>query len=436
MSATQLQNVALERLKPHPRNSRTHPQKQIRQIADSIAAFGFTSPIVTDENYVILAGHGRHKAAAQLGLQQVPVLVLRGLPEAKKRALLLADNRLAEKAGWERSTLAIELSSLAPALSEIGLDIEITGFETGTIDILLGELCDTEADPAPEPPALPQQPVSKGGDLWQLGAHRLLCGDARDRSQYKRLLGRERAVMMFADPPYNVPTRAVQGRGKVKHANFIMAAGEMSKQEFTDFLQNVFSLAAEYTIDGSIHYVCMDWRHLEEISAAGSASYAELKNLVVWNKTNAGQGSFYRSQHELIFVFKSGSAEHLNNFELGQHGRTRSNVWTYAGANSFRLGRMDHLSVHPTVKPVTLIADAMKDCSRRGDIVFDPFIGSGTTIVAAEKVGRRAYGLELDRAYVDVAISRWQAFTKRDAVLSSSGETFETVAAARREGAP
>ena len=244
-------------------------------------------------------------------------------------------------------------------------------------------------------------------------------------------MGSDRAAMVFADPPYNVSVRSVQGRGNIKHDDFVMASGEMSKAQFTSFLTNTLTLAARHSADGSIHYVCMDWRHLDEILDAGKKVYSELKNLVVWTKTNAGQGSFYRSQHELIFVFKNGEGPHTNNFELGQHGRNRSNVWTYAGVNSFRAGRLDELSLHPTVKPIALVADAMRDCSRRGDIVLDPFMGSGTTILAAERVGRRAYGLELDPLYVDAAVRRWQNFTKRDAILKGSRQTFDDVAAAR-----
>ena len=244
-------------------------------------------------------------------------------------------------------------------------------------------------------------------------------------------MGRDQAAMVFADPPYNVSIKSIQGRSKIKHGDFAMACGEMSKAQFTAFLTETLGHAAEYSADGSIHFICMDWRHMEEMLGAGNAVYTQLKNLVVWNKTNAGQGSFYRSQHELIFAYKNGEGAHTNNFELGQHGRNRTNVWTYPGVNTFRAGRMDELTLHPTVKPVALVADAMRDCSRRGDIVLDPFIGSGTTILAAERVGRRAYGLELDPLYVDAALRRWQRFTKADAVLKGSRKTFDEIAEAR-----
>jgi DNA modification methylase len=244
-------------------------------------------------------------------------------------------------------------------------------------------------------------------------------------------MGRELAAMNFSDPPYNVRIGATVGRGKIKHREFAAASGEMSPSQFTAFLTKWMRIAAQFSVDGSIHYVCIDWRHLSEILAAGTEVYSELKNVVVWAKTNAGQGSLYRSQHEFIFVFKNGDAPHQNNIELGRHGRNRSNVWTYAGVNTFRTGRLEELSVHPTVKPVALVADAIRDCSRRGDIILDPFMGSGTTILAAERVGRRAYGLEIDPLYVDVAVKRWQDFTKRDAILKATGKTFDEVAVDR-----
>ena len=431
MHLNEIQNVPISRLRANPRNARTHSKKQIRQIADSIEKFGFITPIIVDENKVILAGHGRWLAAKLLRLHRIPILVVAGLSEAQRRAYALADNKLAERAGWDIAALAIELDEIAPLLSKAGLDIQLTGFEPAEIDALMGDLIDPEQDPADEQPDIGAVPTSRKGDLWLLSRHRLLCGDAREASNVRKLMGGDRAAMVITDPPYNVAISSIQGRGQIKHRDFVAASGELSSSQFIRFLVEALSLAAKHSVSGSIHYVFMDWRHLREILTAGEEVYGELKNLVVWAKTNAGQGSFYRSQHELIFVFKSGDAAHVNNFELGQHGRTRSNVWNYAGVNTFRAGRLDDLSVHPTVKPAALIADAMRDCSRRGDIVLDPFMGSGTTILAAERVGRRGYGLELDPLYVDAAIRRWQAFTKRDAILIGTNTTFDEVAAAR-----
>jgi DNA modification methylase len=427
----QVRLVPLRNLKPSTRNARTHSKKQVNQIANSMVAFGWTYPILIDEHGNIIAGVGRYLAAQQLGLKKVPVTVMSGLNDAEKRALALADNKIAANSGWNRAVLAAELGELATLLPECNLELEITGFEPAEFDTLVADFGNSERDPADETPTIARVPVSRKNDVWVFGDHRLVCGDATNDDDLSTLMGRDRAAMVFADPPYNMQVSSIVGRGKIKHREFVSASGEMSRDEFTRFLASTFSLAAQFSREGSIHYVCMDWRHLGEALAAGNEAYTELKNLVVWAKTNAGQGSFYRAQHELILVFKHGHGPHQNNIELGRHGRNRSNVWTYAGVNTFRAGRLDELSIHPTVKPVGLVADAMRDCSRRGDIVLDPFLGSGTTILAAERVGRRGYGMEIDPLYVDAAIRRWQDFTKRDAILKATGQTFDEAAVAR-----
>jgi DNA modification methylase len=431
VSAREITFVSIRKLRPNKRNSRTHSKKQIRQVANSILRFGWTYPILIDEHGIILAGHARYEAALLLGLQEGPVIVVSGLSDAEKRALALADNKIAANAGWDRKLLAEELGELAGLLPECNLDLEITGFETAEIDSLLGDLVDPEIDRADEVPPPQKTAISKIGDLWELDQHKLLCGDAKSAADVRRLMGAEPAKMVITDPPYNVPIKQVQGRGRIKHADFAQGAGEMSTAQFIDFLRIVLSLAAKHSVNGAIHFVFIDWRHIRELLAAGLAVYSELENIVVWAKTNAGQGSLYRSQHEFVCVYKSGDAPHINNIELGRHGRNRSNVWTYPGVNTFRAGRLDDLAMHPTVKPVALIADAMRDCSRRGDIVLDLFMGSGTTIMSAERVGRRAYGLEIDPRYVDVAVRRWQTYTKRDALLFGTGQTFDETAAAR-----
>ena len=422
-----IQLVSTNTLKPNARNARTHSKKQIRQIADSISAYGFTVPLLIDENAMLIAGHGRLEAAKLLGLNKVPAIVLEGLSEAKKRALLLADNKIAENAGWDRERLAIELPELTELLIDEDLDISITGFEPVEIDQLASDFEEDTSDPADavESAWLSAAVVSKPGDLWQLGNHQLLCADSRNKNDLDRLMGRERAAMAFLDPPYNVKIKSIVGRGRAKHGEFAMASGEMSRRDFVAFLRQTLGNAASLSREGAVHFVCMDWRHIGELIEAGQAVYGDMLNLVVWVKTNAGQGSFYRSQHELIGVFRVGETQHLNNIELGRHGRSRSNVWHYAGVNTFRAGRMDELSAHPTVKPVTMVADALKDCTKRGDIVLDTFSGAGTTILAAERVGRQAYAVELDPRYVDVAIRRWQAFTRRDAVYSATGQAFD-----------
>jgi DNA modification methylase len=295
-------------------------------------------------------------------------------------------------------------------------------------------LDETEAEKSQPEESIPPTAgptVTRRGDIWQLGRHRVLCGDARDAIAYTRLMRDERAAMTFADPPFNVRVRGhVQGRGQRKHAEFAFASGEMSDTEYRTFLCETLGAAANASRDGAVVYVCIDWRHVGSLIAVGRKVYGAMLNLVVWNKTNAGQGSFYRSQHELICVFRVGDGAHQNNIELGRHGRNRSNVWTYPGVSSFGGGREDALA-HPTPKPVALVADAMRDCTSQGDLVLDPFLGSGTTIMAAEKVGRRGYGIEYEAGYVDVIVRRWQAYTHADAVLVGDGRTFDEIAAER-----
>ncbi|WP_424629721.1 site-specific DNA-methyltransferase [Bradyrhizobium sp. SYSU BS000235] len=431
MYLSSIEEMQVDQLRPYKRNARTHSKKQLEQIANSIRRFGFRYPILVDERGIIYCGVGRWRAAQALGLAKIPVSILRELSETEKRALALADNKIAANAGWDHKILAAELGELAVSLPEFDLSLEITGFEPAEVDNLLGDLVDLESQPVDIVPQIQPRAVSRIKDQWVLGNHRLLCGDSRDPDHIKGLMSGNSAIMAFADPPYNVRISSVQGRGKIKHREFAAASGEMTPIQFTDFLTEWMTLAARYLEEGSIVFCCMDWRHLTECLAAGERAFTELKNVIAWVKTNAGQGSFYRSQHELILVFKNGDAPHRNNIELGKHGRSRSNVWQYPGVNTFRKGRLADLAVHPTVKPVALVADAMRDCSRRGDIVLDPFIGSGTTILAAEKVGRRGYGIEIDPLYVDVAIKRWQDFTKRDAILESTGQTFHEVAAER-----
>lgn len=430
MAADSIEQIDPDRLRPWPRNARTHSKKQVRQIADSIRTFGFTNPVLIDEDGTILAGHGRVAAAKLMGRATVPCLRLSEMTQAQKRAYVLADNKLALNAGWDEELLALELGVLLG--TELEFDLGVTGFSIPEIDSLIEGLNPEEAgDPADE--ALPPDPdgpaVSQVGDLWQLGAHRVICGDALKADTYATLLGNERAQMVFTDPPYNVPIDGhVGGSGKTRHREFVMASGEMSQPEFTAFLTTALQQLAGHSVDGSIHFVCMDWRHMAELMAAGQVAYSELKNLIIWAKDNGGMGTFYRSRHELVFAFKSGTAPHINTFELGQHGRYRTNVWEYRGVNTLRNGRMDELALHPTVKPVAMIADAIKDVSQRNSIVLDAFGGSGSTLIAAHKTGRRARLIELDPVYVDRIIRRWQVFAGDDAILLATGQTFDAVA--------
>jgi DNA modification methylase len=393
MPTRQYIEISPAKLRPNSSNVRTHSKGQIAELASTIRHFGFTNPILADENHCILAGHARWQAAKQLGLRAVSVIILSGLTPAQRRALVLFDNKIGEKAGWDRAALPHELDELSSLLGAEGLDLSLTGFEAPEIDQLLGDLIDPEHDPADDF-ALPHAgeiAVSKVGDLWCLGRHRIACGDATEDAAVRTLMGRDRASMVFADAPYNLRISSIQGRGRTRHRDFVQGSGELSTSAHIRLLTDSFSLAAKFCLAGSLHYLSMDWRHVREMLAAGDKVYDELLNIAVWNKTNAGQGSFYRSQYELIFIFKFGSAPHRNNIELGRHGRNRSNLWTYACVNTFRAGRLDDLALHPTVKPVALIADAIRDCTKRGNIVLDPFLGSGSTILAAERVGRLGY---------------------------------------------
>ena len=418
-------------LKVRARNPRTHSEKQIRQIANSISAFGFTNPVLVDGSNTIIAGHGRVEAAKRLEMRQVPTLRFDHMTQAQIRAYVIADNKLAENAGWDEDILAIELQELS---LEEDIDLTITGFETAEIDILIGGLDGAVADEADEVPDIDRKApaVTRLGDVWKIGIHRLVCGNSLDPDTYTALLGDDRAQLIFTDPPYNVPIEGhVSGKGHVKHREFAMASGEMTPEAFTGFLRDAFANLAKFSVDGSIHFVCMDWRHIGEVMQASADTYTEFKNLCVWAKTNAGMGSLYRSQHELVFVFKNGTEPHINNVELGKYGRYRTNIWAYAGANSFGKARDDELSMHPTVKPVALVADAILDCSRRGGIVLDSFAGSGTTLIAAEKTGRRGYGIELDLHYVDTIIKRFKSVYGLEAIHEKTGLGFDTLGSSR-----
>jgi DNA modification methylase len=426
-----IENVRVELLQPNARNPRAHTKRQIRQIAASIREFSFTNPIITDDWNVIIAGHGRLEAAKFLGMEWVPVIRLAGLSEAQKRALVIADNKLTENAHWDADLLAQELQALVAT----EVDLEITGFDTPELDILLGnggnEATSDESDELIEPER-DAPPVTQYGDLWLLAKHRLLCGDALKPGSYEVLLGGELAEMVFGDPPYNVEIDGhAGGLGKTHHREFAMACGEMSSADFTAFLTTAMLNLARFSTDGSIHFICMDWRHLFELLSAARTAYSEMKNLCVWSKTNGGMGSLYRSQHELVGVFKSGGAPHLNNVELGRRGRYRTNLWHYAGVNSFRSGRMADLQSHPTVKPVALVADAVLDCSKVNGLILDPFAGSGTTILACERTKRRAAAIEIDPHYVDVAVRRFEKRTGIPAIHAETKLTFGSLHATR-----
>jgi DNA modification methylase len=421
MPNLQIETLAVTALKPWARNARTHSKKQIRQIAESIKTFGFTNPVLIDRDNTILAGHGRVEAAKLIALAAVPCVRLEHMTAEQKRAYVLADNKLALNAGWDEALLAEELEALLAF--DDGFDLAVTGFTLAEVDHLIEGQAKTEAgDPADDiqPDEAPRR--CRPGDIWQLGPHRLICGDALDPVTVDMLMEGQVARMVFTDPPYNVPINGhVSGLGKTRHREFAQAAGEMSRADFTAFLTRAFSNLCRHSVDGAIHFICMDWRHMPEILTAGEGTYTELKNLIIWAKDNGGMGTFYRSRHELIFAFKHGTAPHLNSFELGQHGRYRTNVWDYKGVNTLKANRKEELALHPTVKPVQMIADAIKDVSARNDIVLDLFGGSGSTLIAGHKTGRVAYLCELDPIYCDRIIARYEAFAKDEAECIACG---------------
>jgi DNA modification methylase len=403
---------AIASLTPDPRNARTHPKRQIEQIAASIRAFGFTNPILADPAGNLIAGHGRLRAAKEMGLAEVPVIELAGLTEPQKKALRLADNKIALNAGWDVEILKLELADLS--LPEIDIDLGLTGFSPGEIDVVLADSEDPDDEIIP---AVPVTPRVRPGDIWQLGEHRVGCGDGRDRAFLAEVIGEGHWVdAAFLDPPYNVKINGhVNAKGR--HREFAMASGEMSESEFRTFLADTLGACAAVSRNGAVHFVCMDWRHMDDVTASVAGVYGELLNICVWNKSNAGMGSLYRSKHEMVFVYRVGDAPHTNAVELGKHGRNRTNVWDYASVNSLKGSRREDLALHPTVKPVAMVADAICDVTRQGELVLDIFLGSGTSLIAAERVGRRFRGLDIDPAYVDVAMIRWSEITGKEPEL-------------------
>jgi DNA modification methylase len=415
-------------LKPAEGWPRTHNRAQKRKLAAILRTVGFIDPIVADENWNVLAGHLRLDVAHELGLTTVPVIQISHLNNVEKRTYALAANRIAQDAGWDRSLLAIELGELALMLPEANIELEATGFSISDFDQVIADFGDHSQEAAEAVLPKPGPCVSQPNDLWLCNKSRLYCADALEAASFVALMAGQRATMTFTDAPYNVSIlKHARGKSRTPLREFAIASGEMTSAEFLHFLQSVFELIASVSIDGSIVFSCIDWAHVQIMLEAGAQSFSELKNICVWVKPNGGMGTFYRSRHEMVCVFKVGSAPHINTFELGQHGRSRNNVWEHAGLSGFKREREAELAMHPTVKPVRMIADAMLDCSKPESVVLDPFLGSGSTLIAGEMVGRRVFGLELDTSYVDVAVRRWQAFTGRDAILEATGQTFDEV---------
>lgn len=414
--------MSIGNLKPYPGNPRKHPKRQQKKLDASVRAFGLVVPILVDANNEIVAGEALWESARRLEYSDVPVLRVDHLSEAEIKALRIALNRIADLAEWDEEKLVIELQNLL----ELDFDLDLTGFETPEIDLIFEEAGGVGSDnPADDVPNIADVTVSCLGDKWLLDQHRILCGDARDPAAFEALLEDDLAQMVFTDAPYNVKIEGnVGGKGKIKHPEFVMASGEMTDAEYEAFLADYVQNLTRFSVDGSVHFHCMDWRHISELELVCRQYYSEHLNTCVWAKTNAGMGSFYRSQHEFVLVMKSGAAGYINNIQLGRFGRNRSNLWTYAGCNSPTKDRRADLKMHPTVKPSELVAGAIRDGSKRGGLILDPFLGSGTTIIACELTGRIGAGLELDPKYVDVTIRRWETYTGGGAVHAETGLTF------------
>jgi DNA modification methylase len=420
--------VNLRELKPNPTNARKHSRQQLRKLARDIQKNSFINPILITQDGDIVAGHARLEAAQLAGLLEVPVIRLT-LTKAEAKIRNIWDNKSSDLSHFDDQMLGLALQEL------VDVDIEDTGFSVGEADLLIEGLSGFQSDPEDgDIPAPSDPPISKLGDVWLPGPHRIICADAQNPASYSLLMDGPAANAVFTDVPYNRVGRDIYGNGKTGPRPFKMVSGEMSPERYRAFLSASMRLMARHSVDGSLHFHCIDWRHLWALQEAADDIYHELLNICVWVKPNGGMGSFYRSRHEFILVYKNGKRRHRNNVDLGRHGRNRTNVWEYAGSNSFS-GRVTDegnlLALHPTVKPVHLVADAILDCTARGDIVLDPFLGSGSTLIAAERVGRRCFGMDIDPTYIDVAIRRWQRHTGGGAVLAATGQTFDEVAAAR-----
>lgn len=429
-----IEHVPIDQLRFHLRNPRRHSPKKIAKLAESLKTFGLNGAVRTDGDLMILAGEALVRAATVLGWTEIPVLRLDHLSPAQAEAYMIADNRIAELSENDPKALGAIFRDLAKM--ELDFNLEVTGFEMGEIDFLIEGLETVpEADEGLED-LVPQGPaITRVGDRWVLGNHRIRCGDAQAGVSYETLMGGRKAAACITDPPYGGKISGyLPSQGKTKHREFVMGSEGRSDEELQAFLTPVMAQIAQHATGGALVYVFMDWRGIETLLRVGRQTFSELKNIICWAKTNAGMGTLYRSQHELIALFKNGQGRHRNNVQLGRMGRYRTNLWSYAGmtsAGARSTEEGDLLALHPTVKPVSMIADAILDCTARGDVVLDPFLGSGTTLMAAERVGRRCYGIELDPLYVDVAVRRWQRLTGQSAVHAETGMTFDAMAAER-----
>ena len=420
--------VEIDKIKDAPRRVRKALGKQEKAVKQSITRFGNRIPILIDGKYHVIDGHARLAAARLLGVDKMPCIIVDDLPTREVRRLRLSLNKLQETGCWDDDELRIEIKELI----EFDGDFEIPGFELPEIEaIMFGDDDADGDDPADnlDEVAAPDGPViSQLGDVWVLGDHQVVCGSSRDSSSIAACLNGDVADAVFTDPPYNVKVNGhVRGK-KGGFKEFAEGSGEMSCKEFLALLVDALGSAVAYIKPGAVVFSCMDWRHHVEMDEALEKLGLDILNICVWAKSNGGMGSLYRSRHEFVFVAKKPGASHTNNVKLGQHGRNRTNVWEYAGATGGAKDPDDDWAAHPTVKPVRLVMDALLDVTAPGDLVLDPFLGSGTTLMAAERTGRRCVGVEIEPAYVDLTIRRWQKQTGRDAIHAECGHSFDEIA--------
>lgn len=411
-----LQYRPIDQLRPYRQNAREHPASQIAKLAKSLQRHGVVQAIVIDETGELIAGHAVLLAAKKAGIRELPCITLYGLSETDKRRLRIALNKLGDLSRFSPEGLRSEV--LAIVSEEPVIDPEELGFEVGEWDVVLKAEPDADDDTLPEVRA---EPRAQRGDVWKLAEHIIGCGDARDPHFLARVMASLMADAAFLDVPYNVSIGSHATRSG-QHDEFAMASGEMSDDEFVAFLRVSLSVARDVTRNGGVHFLCIDHHHVDQLIAAAQPLYGVRIHICVWNKSNAGMGSLYRSKHEFIAVYRVGEAQPLNNVQLGKFGRSRTSVWDYPSVNMVGSSRAAELKWHPTVKPVALVADAIKDVTRPGDIVLDTFLGSGTTLIAAERTGRRCRAIEIDPRYVDIAIDRWVAITGGEPVLAHRDE--------------
>jgi DNA modification methylase len=426
-----VEQLPLDQLKHFPDNPRIHEEEAINTLARMIQATQIMPPLMVDTHNRILAGEGRCAAARLLGMKTVPVLRALNRSEAEMQAFRLADNRAVELSRWDEKLLTVSIKGLADLKPNFNL--EVTGWKQAEIDIKFQSLLEPQnAGDNDQVPEVPAQPVTRLGDLFLCGPHRILCGSALEKDDFARLMNGQLAAMIMQDPPYNVSVKKhVGGLGRIQHEEFLIASGELSRNEFLTFLTEQLQLNAEVCQPGGTLMSWMDWRSIDLLMAAGRACGLDLVNMCVWVKTNGSMGSLYRSKYELVCVFRKPGGKPINNVQLGKFGRYRTNVWTAPGANSFGADRIEELGSHPTPKNLDTFADAIRDVTHRDNIVLDCFLGSGTSLSAAERTGRVAYGMELEPKYVDVAVLRWEKLTGQKAVLDGDGRTFAELAADR-----